>query len=104
MTMRALENHRQAVERLLEDENLTSEFTDEAADILLRWGAAQAEMALGQARSSYRTDAGTSMSRLRRVMKRINEQAGAAPPDLQTERVRSLLRCLDSRDETPSDP
>jgi hypothetical protein len=44
------------------------------------------------------------MSRLRRVMKRINEQAGAAPPDLQTERVRSLLRCLDSRDETPSDP
>jgi hypothetical protein len=100
--MDTLEGHRRAVERLLEDENLTSELTDEAADVLLQWGAAQAGAALQQARSS-RADSGTSIARLRRVMKRINEQAGAAAPDLQAERVRALLRRLDSSDEIPSD-
>ncbi|MEA3376980.1 MAG: hypothetical protein U9R72_12375 [Chloroflexota bacterium] len=74
---------RHAVERLLEDETLTSRLTDEAAAVLLQWGAARAESS-------------ASIARLRLVMRCINEAAGAEPPAAQVERVRSLLRRLDA--------
>ena len=95
--MDGLEKHRRAVERLLQDETLTSELTDEAAEMLLRWGAAQAEAAVRRARRSPGADPRRVMARLRRVMRWINEQAGAAAPDLQVERLRSLLSQFDSR-------
>jgi hypothetical protein len=103
MIMDGLENHRRAVEGLLQDETLTSELTDEAAEMLLEWGVAQVEAALERARRSPQADPRASIGRLRRVMKRVNEQAGAAAPDLQAERLRSLLSRLDSRSESAPD-
>jgi hypothetical protein len=98
-----MESHRRAVERILEDEGLTSELTDEAAEILLRWGGDQAEAALQRARRSPQAAPRASIARLRCVMKRLNEQAGAAAPDHQVERLRSLLSQLDSRSESGLD-
>jgi hypothetical protein len=101
--MDGVETHRRAVERLLQDETLTSELTDEAAEVLLQWGMAQAEAVLERASRSPQGDPWASIARLRRVMRRLNEQAGAAAPDLQVERLRSLLGQLDSRSESAPD-
>lgn len=77
------ENHRRAAERLLEDESLTADLTDDAARILLDWGLEQVET-LSQKDPSR-------LASLRRSMKSINEQAGKALPEDQAERVRALL-------------
>ena len=101
--MDGVENHRRAVERLVQDESLTSELTDEAAEMLLQWGVAQIEAVLKRAQRSPRADPGASIARLRWVMKDLNEQMGAAAPDVQTERLRSLLSQLDSSSESAPD-
>ena len=81
--------HRRAAERILEDEALTADLTDEAAKVLLDWGLAQAEAMAQQA------DLNVRLANLRRTMKRINEQAGEVAPDDQAERVQMLLAQLE---------
>lgn len=80
---------RSSIERILEDEALTADLTDEAAKILLDWGLAQAEAMVQQAGLNVR------LANLRRKMKRINEQAGEAAPEDQAERVQMLLAQLE---------
>jgi len=75
-------NHRRAVERILEDESLTADLTDDAARTLLDWGVARAK-GLWQEKAK--------LADLRRAMKRINREAGKAAPEAQTEWVRVLL-------------
>jgi hypothetical protein len=98
-----MESHRRAVERIFQDESLTSELTDEAADILLRWGVDRAEEALEGARRSPSTDPRASITRLRKVMRCLNRLAGAVAPDRQVARLESLLSELDSRSESARD-
>ncbi|MEA3339493.1 MAG: hypothetical protein U9R15_05950 [Chloroflexota bacterium] len=84
--MTYLGNHRRAVERILEDEALTSDLTDDSAALLLDWGLAQAKAMTQQAE-----DIGARLIDLRRAMKRINREGGKAAPEVQVERVRMLL-------------
>ena len=77
------ESRRRAAERLLEDESLTADLTDDAARILLDWGLGQVEN-LSQEEPSR-------LASLRRSMRSINKQAGKALPEAQAERVRALL-------------
>jgi len=97
--MTDLENHRRAVSRLLagrilEDESLTADLTDQAAKVLLDWGLAQAEVMAQQVEGHsqeglWQPDA--RLATLRRTMKRISRQAGKVAPEAQMERVRALL-------------
>jgi len=79
--MTDLESHRYAVERILEDESLTADLTDDAAKTLLDWGVTRAKE-LGQEKK---------FADLRRAMKRISREAGKAAPEAQAEWVRALL-------------
>ncbi|HEY71972.1 MAG: hypothetical protein DRJ03_11225 [Chloroflexi bacterium] len=81
-------NHHRAVERILEDESLTADLTDDAARTLLDWGVARAK-GLEQEKAKL-TD-------LRRAMKRINQEAGKAAPEAQVERVRALLAEIEAQ-------
>ena len=82
-------NHRRAVERILEDESLTADLTDYAARTLLDWGVAQAQRFSGELE--------TGLVDLRRAMKRINQVAGKAAPEVQTEWVRALLAEIETQ-------
>ena len=81
-----------AVERILEDESLTADLTDDAARTLLDWGVAQARGFSGELE--------TRLTDLRRAMKRINQEAGKAAPQAQTEWVRALLAEIET-EQTP---
>ncbi len=78
---------RRAIEQFLGDESLTDDLVDEAARLLLDWGTTQ----LGAAEGLSRAELTARVSRLRRMMRRVNRQAGQASPDQQAERVRMLL-------------
>lgn len=84
--MTCLENHR-AVERLLEDESLTAELVDEAAEVLLDWGASRAEALAQEARAEL----DVRLAFLRCMLRCVNRCAGDAPPEEQAKRVRGLL-------------
>jgi hypothetical protein len=89
--MADLQNHRRAVERILEDESLTADLTDVAAQFLLDWGLVQAETMVRQAEGLLGEEIDTHLTALRRTMKRIGKQAGKSAPEAQVERVQALL-------------
>lgn len=85
--MTDLQTGRRAAERILEDESLTADLGDDAAGLLLDWGAAQAEAIARRAQQAL--DA--QLQALRRTMNRINRQAGRVPLEDQPQRVHALL-------------
>lgn len=80
-----------AVERLLEDETLTSDLVDQAARVLLDWGVEQVSWIAQQADGVASSKLDAHLATIRRAMKRISKRAGEAPPGRQRERVRALL-------------
>lgn len=80
-----------AVEQLLEDESLTDNLVDEAARVLLDWGAEQLTAASRPSEGFSQTELLRCASRLRRFLRRVNERVGEASPDQQAERVRMIL-------------
>jgi hypothetical protein len=98
--MTCAEKHRDqkryAVEQIREDESLTADLVDEAAEILLDWSTAQMEAAWNAAEELSQAELSACVARLRRLLRRINRQAGQATPDKQAQRVRSLLARLES--------
>jgi hypothetical protein len=101
--MTCAEKHRDqkryAVERIREDESLTADLVDEAAEILLDWSAAQVEAACQGAEPLSQAELSACVARLRRLLRRINMQAGQARPDKQAQRVRYLLTTVASGEE-----
>jgi len=91
--MNPLDRSRRSVERILEDESLTSGLLDPAAKALLNWGVAQAQI-LG--RCAETVDEETFQARLnalRGTLKQINEEASEADrPDEQLSRVYALIQ------------
>lgn len=93
---RRRDQKRYAVEQIREDETLTADLVDEAAQILLDWATAQVKAAFQGTEELSQTELDACVARLRRFLKRINRRAGQAPPDRQAQRVRSLLARLES--------
>jgi hypothetical protein len=91
-----LDEKRHAIEQLREDESLTADLVDEAAEILLDWSSAQVEAAFQEDEAVSQAELSACTARLRRSLKRVNRQAGRATPDKQAQRVRSLLAQLES--------
>ncbi len=89
--MTGLENRRRAAERILEDEALTADLTDDAAASLLDWGLAQAETIARQAEGLSQEELDAHLAALRRTVKCVSRQAGKAAPEAQVERVQALL-------------
>lgn len=79
------------VERLLEDESLTSDLVDDAAATLLDWGKTQVQALVQQADGLRQKELAAGFASLRHAMRRISKQAGETTPEMQTERVRALL-------------
>jgi hypothetical protein len=94
---------RRAIEQLLEDESLTADLGDEAAKLLLDWVTAQLDAARQPAEEPSQTDLGARISRLRRLMRRVNTRAGQASADQQAERVRTILSRLEERGDVDVD-
>ncbi len=90
---------RYAIERLLGDESLTSDLVDEAARLLLDWGATQLDAAFQPPEERTRTDLGAHVSRLKRLMRHVNRRAGQASADRQPDRVRMLLSRLEDGED-----
>ena len=82
---------RRAMERILEDESLTADLGDDAAQSLLDWGVAQTKVILEQAKEFAQEELDAHLVNLRRMIKRINRQAGQATPEAQVEQVEALL-------------
>jgi len=89
--MASFENRSRAVGRILEDEALTADLTDDAATFLLDWGVAQAEAIVQQTEGLPQEELDARLATLRRTMKRVGRQAGEAVPEAQVEQVRVLL-------------
>jgi hypothetical protein len=90
---------RRAVEQLLEDESLTDDLVDEAASVLLDWGIRQLDAAFRGSDGLSPPELRRCSSRLRRMMRRINERVGRCSADQQAERVRMILsRIEEARD------
>jgi hypothetical protein len=94
---------RYAVEQIREDETLTADLVDEAAQILLDWATAQVEAAFQGTEELSQAELDACVARLRRFLKRINRRAGQAAPDMQAQRVRSLLARMESGAENDSE-
>jgi hypothetical protein len=90
---------RYAVDQIREDETLTADLVDEAAQILLNWSTAQVEAAFSEAQELSETELNACVARLRRFLKRINRLAGQAASDQQAQHVRSLLARVGSSAE-----
>ncbi len=88
--------HRRAVERILEDESLTADLTDEAALSLLNWGLAQVKALSQQAERYSPEELDSHIHVLRRTMKRIGHKAGQAQPEAQIERIQAMLTRIES--------
>jgi hypothetical protein len=93
------DQRRYAVEQIVEDESLTADLVDEAAQILLDWSTAQVEAAFAETEGLSQAALNACVARLRRSLKRINRRAGQATPDRQAQRVRSLLARMESSAE-----
>jgi hypothetical protein len=94
---------RRVVEQIHEDESLTADLVDEAAETLLDWSAAQAEAAFQEAEELSQAKLNACVARLRRLLKRVSRQAGRTPPHNQAQRVRSLLARMESSTESDSE-
>jgi hypothetical protein len=77
--------------RILEDESLTAELTDQAARVLLDWGVARAEALATHAEETPSFDVDAALVELRRAMRRLAKLAGTARPEAQVERLHELL-------------
>ena len=92
--MTDLDHRRHAVERILEDESLTADLVNDAAQSLLDWGVAQAEAIVQQAEELAQeglSQLNAHLASLRRTIKLIGRQAGEAAPEAQLEQVQALL-------------
>lgn len=96
--MTRLKNERRTAERILEDESLTTDLVDHAAQILLDWGLAQAAGIVQQGQGLSPAELDARLTALRRTIKRIGRQAGKAPPDVQGKRVQTLLADLEQEE------
>jgi hypothetical protein len=94
-----------AVERFLEDESLTSRLVDEAARVLLDWAAARLSAASSPAADLSQIEFRRCSTRLRRIVRWVNEHAGQAPAAQQAERVRVLLSRIEAvgREDAPGE-
>ena len=82
---------RRLIEQFLGDESLTEDLVDDAARLLLDWGTTRLGAAIPPSEEISSDELDARTSRLRRMMRRINERAGQSSPDRQAERVRMLL-------------
>lgn len=78
-----------AVERLLEDESLTADLVDDAAERLLAWGRDRVWAILNEEAGA--TEDHPRLAALRRQMRAIARQVGDLPPDRQVEALQRLL-------------
>jgi len=77
--------------RILEDETLTADLTDQAARVLLDWGLARAEVLATRVEDTPSFDVDAALTGLRRAMRRLAKLAGTARPESQVERLHELL-------------
>lgn len=94
--MSCRENHpddtsRRLVERMLEDESLTSGLVDDAAAALLDWGKMQVKALVRQAGGLWQEKLDKGFADLRHAMRYISKQVGETTPEMQIERVHTLL-------------
>jgi len=82
---------RRLIEQILGDESLTDDLVDEAARLLLQWGTARLDEAFPPSGELSSDELSARTSRLRRMMRRINESAGQSSAERQAQRVRMLL-------------
>lgn len=80
---------RSAVDRLQEDEALTGDLVDAAADYLLKWAIAQATAVVRQFGATPEAEA--QLSALRHRMRTLARQVGAMPPEEQFGALQKLL-------------
>ncbi|MCS7283226.1 MAG: hypothetical protein RMK65_07375 [Anaerolineae bacterium] len=78
-----------SVERLLEDESLTADLVDDAAERLLAWGRDRVWAILNEEVGA--TEDHPRLVALRRQMRAIARQVGELPPDQQAEALQRLL-------------
>lgn len=78
-----------AVERLLEDEALTADLVDAAAEHLLSWGKEQVRAILTEETGA--TEDHPRLAALRRQMRAIARQIGELPPEEQAGALQALL-------------
>jgi hypothetical protein len=96
------------VERMLEDESLTSGLVDDAAAVLLDWGKMQVLALVRQAEGLWQNGLDTEFANLRHTMRYISRQAGEAMPEMQIDQVHTLLEAqarveaeAEAKDEHP---
>ena len=82
-------------ERIFEDESLTADLTDTAAQRLLEWATREAERIVQETEGSPR-ERKARLHALRRAVRRIAEEARGKPPTGQLEWVQALLE-VDAR-------
>lgn len=78
-----------AVERLLEDEALTADLVDDAAERLLAWGKERVRAILMEEAGA--TEDHPRLAALRREMRAVARRIGELPPDQQAEALQALL-------------
>lgn len=83
------ETLQRAVERLLEDEALTADLVDDAAEYLLAWGKDQVRAILTEEAGA--TENHPRLLALRRQMRALARQVGELPPEEQARALRTLL-------------
>jgi hypothetical protein len=79
------------VERMLEDESLTSGLIDDAAAVLLDWGKTRLQALVQQAEGLWQNGLDKAFANLRHTMRDISKQAGKATPEMQIDQVHALL-------------
>jgi hypothetical protein len=82
-------------ERILEDASLTADLTDQAAQVLLDWGVAQARTL------AHDGDPNTGLASLRQRMRRLSTEAGKAAPEDQVSCVQALLADAEQAERDP---
>ncbi|MGQ9466736.1 MAG: hypothetical protein ACUVXE_04270 [Anaerolineae bacterium] len=80
---------RSAIEHLQEDEALTGDLVDAAADDLLKWAIAQATAVVRQFGATPEAEA--RLSALRQRTRALARQVGEMPPDEQFSSLQKLL-------------
>jgi len=91
------------VERILGDESLTADLTDDAARLLLDWGLARAVAVVQQAEGLSQEELDAHITALRRAMRQVNKQAGEATPETQVKRVQDLLAEIELEQDTETE-
>lgn len=89
-----------AVERLLEDEALTADLVDAAAEHLLAWGKERVQAILREEAGA--TEDHPRLAALRQQMRAIARRIGELPPEKQAEALQALL--AEMRGQRPEGP